>query len=180
MLLEGRKKIFTDVKHIDRTNVVKVLQKAYGVHQENANDIQLLMFFEQGKQPLQRVKTIRPDIDIRVNSGLPNYIKKFKLGYHWGNPIMLIQRGDKELHGENGEDDDLGISALNEILKNGENIAYKDQQMGEFIEISGIGHRMVWPRDFPENSNPKDESLVNVFTLDSRFTFMVYHDGPGQ
>ena len=93
---------------------------------------------------------------------------------------MLIQRGDKELHGENGEDDDLGISALNEILKNGENIAYKDQQMGEFIEISGIGHRMVWPRDFPENSNPKDESLVNVFTLDSRFTFMVYYDGPGQ
>lgn len=180
MLLEGRKKIFTDVKHIDRTNVVKVLQKAYGVHQENANDIQLLMFFEQGKQPLQRVKTIRPDIDIRVNSGLPNYIKKFKLGYHWGNPIMLIQRGDKELHGKNGEDDDLGISALNEILKNGENIAYKDQQMGEFIEISGIGHRMVWPRDFPENSNQKDESLVNVFTLDSRFTFMVYYDGPGQ
>ena len=87
MLLEGtKKKLFTDVKHIDRTNVVKVLQKAYGVHQENANDIQLLMFFEQGKQPLQRVKTIRPDIDIRVNSGLPNYIKKVQTWISLGEP----------------------------------------------------------------------------------------------
>lgn len=184
ILLKGRRKIYTDYENIDRNNIIEVLQKSYAQHRQNASEIQFLIDYERGIQPLKREKTIRPDINICVNSSLPNYIKKFKIGYNWGNPIMLIQRGDKEFHNTNPNIDDSGISALNEILKNGENIAYKDQLMAEFIEIAGIGHRMIdiktFPNDYSSNEWDIDDSLVNICTLDSRYAFVVYYNGPGQ
>lgn len=180
MRLIGRQKIFCDEPEITRENIIEVLQKAYSKHRQNVREIQYLIEYERGIQPLQRQKNIRPDIDIRTNSSLPNYIKKFKLGYHWGSPIMLVQRGNKELHNTDPDTDDSGISALNEALKNGENIGFKDQQMAEFIEICGIGHRMVEPKSFPPNVTEIPESLVNIYTLDSRYAFVVYYNGPGQ
>lgn len=180
MDLLGRQKIYTDVEKIDKNNVVDVLQKAYAKHRQNVLDIQYLIDYERGEQPLKRQKTVRADIDIKVNSSLPNYIKKFKKGYNWGNPILLVQRGNKEIHNTDSNTDDSGISGLNEILKNGENISFKDQQMAEFIEICGIGHRMIEPKTFPETITNIPESLVNIYTLDSRFAFMVYQNGPGQ
>ncbi len=197
MGLLGRQKIYTDVEKIDKNNVVDVLQKAYAKHRQNVLDIQYLIDYERGEQPLKRQKTVRADIDIKVNSSLPNYIKnakhrqnvldiqylidyergeqplkrqktvradidikvnsslpnyikKFKKGYNWGSPILLVQRGNKEIHNTDSNTDDSGISGLNEILKNGENISFKDQQMAEFIEICGIGHRMIEPKTFPK------------------------------
>lgn len=180
MRLIGRQKIFCDEPEITRENIIEVLQKAYAKHRQNVLEMQFLIDYERGIQPLQRQKNIRPDIDIRTNSSLPNYIKKFKLGYHWGSPVMLVQRGNKELHNTNSDTDDSGISSLNEVLKNGENIGFKDQQMAEFIEICGIGHRMVEPKSFPSNVTEIPESLVNIYTLDSRYAFVVYYNGPGQ
>lgn len=180
MLLKGRQKIFTDVEQIDRTNILDVLQKAYGKHRQNVAEIQMLIDFEAGEQPLKREKTVRPEINIVVNSGLPNYIKKFKIGYNWGSPIMLVQRGNKEFHNTNADVDDTGISALNEVLRNGECIGYKDQCMAEFIEICGIGHRMIEPKKFSDSETRLQESLVNIYTLDSRYAFVVYYNGPGQ
>ena len=83
MRLLGRQKIYTDADSIDEKNVVEVLQKAYAKHRQNVLEIQYLIDYERGEQPLQREKTGRADIDIRVNSSLPNYIKKFKKGYNW-------------------------------------------------------------------------------------------------
>lgn len=180
MRLLGRQKIYTDVDEINSDNIVEVLQKAYAKHRQNVLEMQYLIDYERGEQPLQRRKVVRSDIDIRVNSSLPNYIKKFKKGYNWGSPILLVQRGNKEIHDTNSDTDDSGISGLNEILKNGENISFKDQQMAEFIEICGIGHRMIDPKTFPQKVDEVPESLVNIYTLDSRFAFMVYQNGPGQ
>lgn len=180
MRLVGRQKIFCDEPKITRDNIIEVLQKAYAKHRQNVRDIQYLIEYERGIQPLKREKTVRPEINIVTNSSLPNYIKKFKIGYHWGSPVMLVQRGNKEIHNTDAETDDSGISALNEVLKNGENIGFKDQQMAEFIEICGIGHRMVEPKSFPADVTEIPESLVNIYTLDSRFAFVVYYNGPGQ
>lgn len=180
MRLLGRQRIYTDADTINKNNVVDVLQKAYAKHRQNVLEIQYLIDYERGEQPLQRVKKVRPDIDIQVNSSLPNYIKKFKKGYNWGNPILLVQRGNKEIHNTDENTDDSGISGLNEMLKNGEDISFKDQRMAEFIEICGIGHRMIEPKSFPKEVNEAPESLVNIYTLDSRFAFMVYQNGPGQ
>lgn len=180
--LLGRRKIYTNVKFITEENIIDVLKKAYSIHCQNVYDIQFLIDYEKGIQPLQRPKKVRPDINIQTTSMLPNYIKEFNIGYNWGSPIMLVQRGNKELHGTNANIDDLGISALNEQLKNIENIGYKDQCMAEFLEPCGIGHKMVDIKtDFPETlDGPYVGSLVEDYYLDSRYAFCVYYNGPGQ
>lgn len=179
MDLCGRIKILTDVKEINRDNVLDVLRKAYAKHRINAARIQFLMDYERGCQPLKRPKTIRPEIDIQANDNLANYIKEFKIGYFWGTPAMLVQRGNKESHDTNADIDSEGISALNEMLTNGNYIGRENLKLAEFVEVGGIGHRIVDVKtDFKENElNP---TYVNVYTLDSRNAFCVYYAGVGQ
>lgn len=184
MLLLGRQKIYTDEKEITSKNIIPVLKKAYSKHCQNAREIQFLLDYEKGVQPLQREKKIRSDIDLRITDNAANYVKEFKVGYFWGNPAMLVQRGNKESHNTNSNIDDVGITSLNEMLKNGENIGLQDQQLAEFVEIGGIGHRMVDAKtDFEEdelfwNDDGKFVgSLAKIYTLDSRYAFCVYHNG---
>lgn len=178
----GRRKIYTNSKVITEENIIDVLKKSYSIHQQNVIDMQFLIDYERGIQPLQRPKKVRPDIDIQTTSMLPNYIKEFNIGYSWGSPVMLVQRGSNEFHGTDANTDDLGISALNEQLKNIENIGYKDQCMAEFVEISGIGHKMVDIKtDFPSTlDGPYVGSLVEDYDLDSRYAFCVYYNGPSK
>lgn len=178
-LLSGRSKIYTDESVITRDNIIPVLKKAYATHRLIAQDIQFLMDYERGRQDLQREKKVRPEIDIQVSDNAANYVKEFKLGYFWGNPVMLVQRGNKELHDTDSDQDDTGITALNEMIRNGENIAMKDLKLGEFVEIAGIGHRLVDIKTKFEGED-KDESFVNIYTLDSRNTFCVYYSGIGE
>lgn len=189
MLLLGRKKIFTDVKYITAENIIDVLKKAYAQHQKNAMEIQFLLDYEKGVQPLVREKKVRKDIDIKISDNAANYVTEFKLGYFWSNPAMLIQHGNREMHQSDSDIDDIGITSLNEMLKNGESIGKKNLELGDFVEKCGIGHRMVDPKsedDFDSDSilwNKNGEfvgSLVNLYTLDSRFAFCVYHNGPGK
>ena len=116
--LLGRAKIFTSESSITAENVLEVLDKAMSVHRQNVADIQFLIDYDRGKQALPRPKVNRKEIDIHANSSLPDYIKRFKKGYNWGSPIMLIQRGDMEMHETEARRDDRGIAALNELLKN--------------------------------------------------------------
>ncbi len=182
----GRKKILTDVKEITRENIIEVLQKAYSIHKMNARRIQELIDIDRGIQPLKRRKTKRKDIDIRVCDNISNYVKKFNVGYFWSNTIMLVQRGNKEMHNTDESVDNAGINALNEMLGNGERIGYKDQWMAEFLEIGGIGHQLVDVKtDFEDEVLQTEDgeyvgSLVNVYTLDSRYAFCVYNNGVGQ
>ena len=175
----GRIKIFTDQKIITRDNVLSVLRKAYAKHRINAEEIQYLMDYERGEQPLQRPKITRKDIDIQTNDNLANYIKEFKIGYFWGTPVTYVQRGDKEHHGTDENVDSAGISALNEMVKNGNSIGKENMELAEFVEISGIGHRVVEIKtDFDTGAIPS--TYVNIHTLDSRNTFCVYYAGIGQ
>ena len=63
----GREKIFTDEKEINKSNVIKVLKKAYAIHRRNAGDAQYLIDYEAGVQPLPYKKIVRSDIDIRTS-----------------------------------------------------------------------------------------------------------------
>lgn len=178
-ILRGRERIFTDESTITGENIVKVLRNAYSVHQKNRLEIQYLIDYELGDQPLPREKLIRPEIDIKVSENAANYVTEFKKGYFWGIPPVLIQHGDKEIHDTNESSDDAGIAGLNEMLLNGCDIAYQNQILGDFVEKCGIGHRLVDVRtDFDMEDDP--HRLVNIYALDSRYTFCVYHNGVGQ
>ena len=88
--LRGRRKIFTSHKVITKDNLLDVLTKAKPTHLLNVAEMNFLIDYERGNQPLLRDKIIRPEIDIEVNSNLANYIKEFKIGYVWSSPAMLV------------------------------------------------------------------------------------------
>ena len=179
MILLGRRKIFTDVKDINKSNILDVLRKAYAKHRVVAAEMQYLIDFELGVQPLPYQKTIRPEINIETIDNMAHYVTEFKKGYFWGKPVIYTQRGNKEHHGTDESVDSVGISALNEMMVNGLCIGRENQKLADFVEKTGIGHRLVNPKaEWGEEDKPS--AYAEVFTLDSRNTFCVYYNGPGQ
>lgn len=169
----GRRRIYTDVEKITKENIFQVLEEAMLVHMENANNMITLMRYEKGIQPLVRKKTIRKDVDIRVQDNLANQITEFKLGYVWGQPITYVQRGNKDLSKstdkQNNSQDDA-ISMLNE-LNDSEYAFSKDQELGRFVEINGIGYQFVDIKKVYDGLAPFD-----LATLNPLFTFCIYRN----
>lgn len=161
----GRLEIFTDEKFIDSSNVIKVLQKAMPYHLINARQCDFLLRYEAGEQPLKRKKKYRADIDIQVADNLANEITEFKLGFNHGNPITLVQRGEKD-SGNKGEEN--AITFLNECFWS-EQYEAKSQQRFRFMEITGLGFSYI-----DINTEYQDgDSFFTYNTLDPRTTFIV-------
>ena len=169
----GRRRIYTDVEKITKENIFQVLEEAMLVHMENANNMVTLMRYEKGIQPLVRKKTIRKDVDIRVQDNLANQITEFKLGYVWGQPITYVQRGNKDLSkstDKQNDSQDDAISMLNE-LNDSEYAFSKDQELGRFVEINGIGYQFVDIKKVYDGLAPFD-----LATLNPLFTFCIYRN----
>ena len=109
----GRRVIYTDAESITEDNVIQELQNAMVTHIANVIDMDFLINFEKGVQPLQREKKVRPDINIKVVDNVVAEITEFKVSYCLGNPITYIQRGDRTA-GKAVDND--AIYALNEML----------------------------------------------------------------
>ena len=191
----GRRRIYTDEKVIDASNVVKVLNTAYSDHCANVMDINFLVDYEAGIHPAiqSRVKTIRPEVDYKVTDNIAHYVTRFHVGYFWGTPAMYIQRGNEEIHVSDRHIDDKGIAGLNEMLRNGEDISYKRQHVAKYVEKVGLGYSMIdimtadeFDDDFilkktdrKTNKEYYVGSLCHVYALDARTTFCVYQNGIG-
>jgi SPP1 family phage portal protein len=164
----GRKVIYTDVPVITKKNIIQILQKAMPVFTGVASECDFLLRFEAGEQPLQRKeeKKYRPDIDFQSVDNVANEVTEFKLGFNWGNPITLVQRGERD---SGGEDETLAISLLNECYETDGNKS-KTQQLARFIEICGIGYTFV-----DINTDYADgDSYFNVNVLDPRCAFIIH------
>lgn len=176
-ILRGRKRIYTDEVYIDERNVINVLQLTMMTHDQNAQDMRFLLNYEKGYQPLRRVKTVREDVNVEAVDNIANQVVVFKQGYIWGNPILYIQRGNKDLSGEDEEGNtqqDLGITMLNEMNE----IEYaqsKDQELARFVEICGVGYQMV-------DIRPKFDgmSAFDLMTLNPLFTYCIYRNNARQ
>lgn len=154
-MLLGRQVIKTDVDKIDAENIIEVLRKAYTQHEVNARDCKFLLEYEKGNQPLQREKKIRPEIDIEDIDNVANEITTFKKGYHWGNPITLVQRGSKDSGTDNEAE---AITLLNECYSD-LGIKNKTTELARFVEICGIGYTYV-------DINADDSETDVPFTVD--------------
>lgn len=179
MVLKGRIKIFTEYKEINDNNIVEVLQKSYAKHRINACEMQYLIDYELGVQPLPYDKVVRPEINIQTVDNMANYVTEFNKGYFWGIPAIYTQRGNNEHHGTDENVDSAGISALNEMMLNGVCIGTQNQKLSDFVEKTGIGHRFIdaktdWSDDEIQSS------YADIYTLDSRFAYCVYYAGIGQ
>ena len=70
--LFGRKEIFTDVKEINRDNIVSVLTDALNIHRINRTQIEYLKNYVRGDQPiLSRIKEVRPEINFKIWKTMP-------------------------------------------------------------------------------------------------------------
>lgn len=175
--MNGRKEIFTDARQIDESNIIGIVQKAMVIHEANVARMTYLLNYEEGIQPLHREKTYRPDINCEAVDNVANEITEFKLGYNWGFPITLVQRGERDKsHPLKDYDGELppispeaqAITILNECY-DAENASAKTQQLGRFVEICGVGYTYT---DVKRNWKEGD-SYFQHDVLDSRFAFVV-------
>lgn len=167
-VLTGRTVIYTDVDVIDRSNVVQVLKKALETHDVNKGDIQYLYDYYKGKQPiLNRIKEIRPEINNKLVENRANEIVSFKVGYLMGEPVQYVCRGGSDEHSD-------AINQLNEFVF-AEDKAAKDKELADWFTICGTSFRMV----LPDPIDDEDEAPFEIYTLDPRYSFVVYHSGLG-
>jgi SPP1 family phage portal protein len=168
--LFGRKVIYTEVKEINRGNVIDVLQRALFTHLQNQSEIDYLYRYYRGDQPiLYRVKEVRPEINNMVVENRANEIVSFKTGYLVGEPVQYVSRGgEKEIADE--------VLRLNDYMLS-EDKASKDEGLANWMHICGIAYRMAMPDGMADLE--EDEAPFEIFTLDPRYTFVVYSVGLG-
>jgi SPP1 family phage portal protein len=158
----GRAEIYTNEPYITKDNLIDVLSKAKSTHMLNVVDIKNLLRYEKGDQGLPRVKKVRPDIDIQDIDNIANQITEFKLGYDWGYPISLIQRG------QNDKNNSDSIAKLHDFYELAGSRGIQ-QELARFVEICGIGYTYI---DL-NNDYVEGESPFTLDVLDPEFTFVV-------
>ena len=135
----GRAVIYTDEREITEENIIRVLQETFPTHLANAAKIEELLRFEAGVQPQLRAKVTRTEIDAHCIDNVANEVVEFKTGYDWGNPITLVQRGEKD---SGKKDENKGIARLNEAYAS-EFLSKKQQELARYVEITGVGYTFV-------------------------------------
>lgn len=175
MHLHGRRQIFTDINRITKDNLLGVLNDAFTIHERNAAEIDYLMRYERGDQPLKREKEIRPEIDIQAQENHAAEITSFKIGYEFGSPVTFVQRAKVDAKSQNKEPpdqgekkDDIRISLLNEMMFE-ENKPAKDVQLARNFKICGVGYRMFRAKRNIDGVSVFDMAIPNPMT-----TFVVY------
>ncbi|MDO4477539.1 MAG: phage portal protein [Lachnospiraceae bacterium] len=160
--------IKTDESEVTLDNVVSILRKALPFHWKNRSEINYLWHYYKGRQPiLNRVKLVRPEIANKIVENRADEIVSFKSGYLMGEPLQYVTRGNAE-----GTAD--AINQLNEFVFAEEKPA-KDKELADWFHICGTSFRMV----LPDEDGEEDDSPFEIYTLDPRNTFVVYHNGLG-
>ena len=165
--LYGRRVIYTDCTEITRANLLTVLEKALATHGKNRGEIQYLYDYYKGKQPIRnRVKEIRPEINNKIVVNRANEIVSFKVSYLMGEPVQYVSRSKDDISEK--------LNRLNEYVF-AEDKAAKDTELAKWFTICGTSYRMV----LPDKTKEEDESPFEIYTLDPRYSFVVYHSGLG-
>lgn len=161
----GRSVIYTDEREITSENIIKVLQETFPSHIGNAQRIDELIRFEAGVQEQLRAKVTRKEIDSKCVDNVANEITEFKTSFVWGNPITLVQRGEKD-SGKKAEN--KAITRLNECYS-AEFIGRKQQELARFVEIGGIGFTFIDINRYWREG----KSYFTYDVLDPRYAYIV-------
>ena len=169
--LFGRRVIYSNVSEITRENVVDVLRKAFTTHLRNKNEMEYLYRYYKGAQPIiNRKKDVRPEIKNIVIENRANEIVSFKVGYLMGEPVQYVSRGDDEAVAKN-------VTTLNNYVLS-EDKPTKDKELAEWAHICGTSYRIALPDEKADVE--LDEAPFEMYTLDPRFSFVVYQNSLGE
>ena len=165
--LQGRQVIYTDFAEVTKDNVVEIINKAKGIHEKNSTDIDYLYNYYKGQQPiLQRTKDFNDNVLNKIVTNIANEIVSFKVGYLMGEPVQYINQADDQFS--------KTVSLLNDYMRYEDKEA-KDKSLVTWNTICGTAYRMILPDPVGE----EDEAPFEIYTLDPRNTFVVYHSGLG-
>lgn len=165
----GRKKIKIDVARVTPENVLHVLGRVLPTHLKNSIECQHLYSVYRGKQAiLNRCKDVREEINNKILANHANEIVAFKVSYLLSEPIAYVSRGINEVSDK--------VSRLNEMMFLN-NKAARDKEIADDFSICGQAYRMALPNpDYGQENEPP----FKVYTLDPRYTFVVYNSGIGE
>lgn len=164
----GRKTIYTNATEINAENVVDEIAKAVSVHNKNKQDINYLLKYYTGDQPvINRKKEIRPEIRNVVVENRANEIVAFKTGYLAGEPIQYVSHSSDKKKIED-------VSSLN-MLMDAVGKATLDKNLVEWFYICGTAYRLVLP--VQEGSEDPENNVFRIYTLDPREAFVIYSSG---
>lgn len=166
MLGFGRNIITTTYKEVTRDNVIEIIQAAMPYFRQNAQDCDFLMRYDAGEQPLKRTsdKKVMPWIDCQAVDNVAHEISDFWVGYMFGNPITVVQRGDSEKSEEKAQ----GIRNLNNYFA-ATGSARDQQKIANFIVNCGHCYTLCEINKEWENG----ESYFTRDVLDPRCAFVV-------
>lgn len=177
--LTGRSVIYTDVEEVDQSNISDVMEKAVNAHETNSNDIDYLYQYYLGTQPvLQRTHTYREDIVNNVVVNRAYEIVSFLSGYLLSAPIQYIDAA------ANDSEEDIESSDLVK-LTDWCKMAEKDDSdlsLAEWQCICGTAYRMALPTEEADETLAQtgyEAAPFEIYTLDPRYTFIVYSSGLG-
>lgn len=163
MSLNGRKKIQSGLSvdnMSDIESVVKMVNVAISTHTQNKCDIDYLINYYKGIQPiLNKTKVVRPEINNKLLINHAQRITRTITGYFLGNPVQFIQSGmDKKEE----------VDELNKILSfEGKNAT--DSLIGQYQSITGTAFRMIYT-----DGVFKDEVPFEMKAMDPSKTFVIY------
>ncbi len=161
----GRTVILDDADYINADNVVSVLSEALFTHEKNRLEIDYLYKYYKGLQPiLYRTKEVRPEICNKIIENRANEIVNFKVGYLMGEPVQYVSRGELN----------EAVEILNDYVFS-EDKASADKELAEWFTICGTAYRMI----LPDKKGEEDECPFEIYTLDPRYTFIVYQNALG-
>lgn len=164
----GRRKILMDVESVNEKNVIDILNKALEVHKKNSAECQHLMDYYKGEQKiLARTKPVREEINNKILINHANEIVSFKVSYLLSEPIAYVSRGANDVTNL--------VNSLNEMMYLN-NKAARDKEVADDFTICGQAYRMV----LPNKAEGEDEPPFKIYTLDPRYTFVVYNSGLGE
>ncbi|MBO7733897.1 MAG: phage portal protein [Methanobrevibacter sp.] len=154
----GREQIFTSYDEVNSSNVTKVLDEVYTIHQKNEAQIKYLYEYYKGKQPVYlRTKEIRPEICNQIVENWANAIVSFKVGYLCGSPIQYVSGKSKKSLTKQ-------IDVLNDVM-DAHSKASVDKDLVEWQMICGTSYRSLF--------SDKDD-VIDIQSLNPRNTFVIY------
>ena len=164
----GRRKIRIAEMRVDETNVLDVLRRTLPAHISNSNEIEHLQKVYRGDQRiLGRKKTVREEINNKIIVNHANEIVSFKVAYLLSEPIAYVSRGANTATEK--------VNALNEMMFLN-NKAARDKEVADDFSICGQAYRMA----LPNPTDGIDEAPFSIYTLDPRYTYVVYNNGLGE
>lgn len=165
----GRQRIILDYDEVTPDNLFEVMQKALGIHKQNALDCEYLIDYFLGDQDiLGRMGGGTSNINNTTVVNFAYPITREIVGYTYGNPTEFIP---KKIEYQKD------VTTIADIF-NYEDSHTVDICSGIYASICGLGYMITLPSDDISKDMTPDIPIVHTY-LDPRTTFIVQSPKPG-